>query len=203
MPHAAQRLVDVLHNLRRRLGPPELEQLLPNVTGVPVDDRLRDPSEQFVHHDGLVIFGNRVKRLLDDMAAKWVHGEVQSVAPNRLGNLDHLLRCSMFEAALDQEIAEAVDHQGISLGNDGFNDLVLLFRSANLEFLLEEDGGLLVVVTDNLVDNILPVAIDIAIQQTAVVEGLGGWKVGLALGGNGLVRDTVSRSLCLYLTMHG
>jgi hypothetical protein len=44
----------------------------------------------------------------------------------------NLLRCAMLEAALHEEVAEAIDHEGIRLSNDSFNDLILLFSSANL-----------------------------------------------------------------------
>lgn len=40
MPHAAERLVHELHNLWRRIGPTEFEQLLPHMAGVAMDDRL-------------------------------------------------------------------------------------------------------------------------------------------------------------------
>jgi len=42
----------------------------------------------------------------------------------------------MLEAALNEEIAKAVDHQGVRLGNDGLNDFELLLCSADFEFLL-------------------------------------------------------------------
>lgn len=75
----------------------------------------------------------------------------------------------MLEAALDKEIAKAINHKRIGLGDDGFDNLILLLRSSHLEFLLKEDGRLLVIVADNLVDNVLPVAVDVAIEETAVV----------------------------------
>lgn len=40
MPHATEGLIDILHNLRGGVGPTEFEQLLPDVAGVAVDDRL-------------------------------------------------------------------------------------------------------------------------------------------------------------------
>jgi hypothetical protein len=45
MPHALERLIHILHDLRGRLRPAELEQLLPDVTCVTVDNRLRNPPE--------------------------------------------------------------------------------------------------------------------------------------------------------------
>ena len=79
----------------------------------------------------------------------------------------------MLEAPLDQKVSEAVDHKRVGLRNDCFDDLILLIGRANLELLLEEDGCLLVIVADDLVDDILPVAIDVAVQQSAIVERLG------------------------------
>ena len=46
-------------------------------------------------------------------------------------------------------------------------------RISNLELLLQENRCLLVVVADDLVNDVLPVAVDIAIKQAAVVERLG------------------------------
>lgn len=45
MPHAAESLIDVLHDLRRRIAPAKLKQFLPDVASVAVDDRLRDTTE--------------------------------------------------------------------------------------------------------------------------------------------------------------
>lgn len=187
VPHAAQRLVDILHDLGRRLGPTQLEQLLPDVASITVNDRLGNPAQQLVNHDGLVLLGHRVEGLLNHMAAKGVHREIQSVSANRLGNLDHLFRSAMLKAALHQEVAEPVDHQGVGLSNNRLHDVVLLVRGADLELLLQKDGGLLVIVAHNLVDDVLPVASDVAVKKAAIVERLGrGRDVGLAFAGNGL-----------------
>lgn len=69
----------------------------------------------------------------------------------------------------------------ISLSDDGLNNLELLLGGADLELLLQEYRGLLVVVAYNLVDDVLPVTVDIAIEESAIVQGLGGRKVCLAL----------------------
>ena len=42
----------------------------------------------------------------------------------------------MLEAALDQEVTEAVDHEGIGLVDDGLDNVKLLLGSADLELLL-------------------------------------------------------------------
>lgn len=40
MPHASKCFVDIAHDLRRRVAPAQLEQLLPNMAGIPVDHSL-------------------------------------------------------------------------------------------------------------------------------------------------------------------
>lgn len=130
-------------------------------------------------HDCLVVLRHGIKCLLDDVAAKRVHGEVQSVTADCLGYLDDLLRGSMLEAALDKKVAEPIDHQGIGLGDDGFHDVVLLLRRAYLQLLLQKDGGLLIIVANNLVHNVFPVASNIAVQEAAIIKGLRGREVGL------------------------
>jgi len=74
VPHASESLIDILHDLRGRLGPAELEKLLPNVTSISVDDSLWDATKKLVDHDSLVVFWDGVKCLLNDMAAECVHG---------------------------------------------------------------------------------------------------------------------------------
>ena len=179
VPHAAESLVHVSHDLRRRVVPAELEQLLPNVTGVAMNDRLRDPTEQFVNHDSLVFFGNGVKGLLDDVTSKSVHAEVQGVATNSIGDGHDLLWGTMFEAALHEKVPEAIDHEWVGLCNDGLHDFVLLLGCADLQLLLKEDRCLLVIVAHDLVDDVFPIAIHRAIQQATVVQRLDRRHVGL------------------------
>lgn len=109
MPHTTESLVDVLHNLRRRLSPAKLEKLLPNVTSIAMDHSLRNTAKQFVNHNGLVILRDRVKGFLNHVTAEGVHGEIQCIAANGLSNLDDLFGSAMLETALNQEIAEAID----------------------------------------------------------------------------------------------
>lgn len=45
VPHTAKSFVDILHDLWWRVAPAELEQLLPNVTGVAVNDSLWDAAQ--------------------------------------------------------------------------------------------------------------------------------------------------------------
>ena len=189
MPHATQSLVDILHDQRRGATPAKLEQLLPDMTCVAVDDRLRDAAQELVDHDGLVLLGNAVEGLLDDVASESVHTQVQGVATDSLCNQHHLLGRAVLEAALDEEVAETIDHQRIGLVDDSLNDLELLLRSAKLQFLLKEYGSLLVVAAYDLVDDVAPVAAHVTIEQAAIVERLDSAHVMLALRGNRLWRD--------------
>lgn len=172
MPHSTQSLVDILHDLRRRVGPTELKEFLPDMTCIAVDHSLRDPSQKLVDHDRLVLLWNGVECLLNDVAAEGVHRKAEGIASDGLRNFDDLLRRAMLKAALDEEVPETIDHQRIGLRDDCFNNVILLLGRANLELLLEEDGCLLVVVADNLVDNVLPVAVHIAVKEATVVERL-------------------------------
>ena len=153
------------------------------MTCVPVNDSLWDPAQELMNHDCLVVFWDRIKSLLDDVAPKRVHGKTQSVSADSLRDFDDLLGGSVFKATLDQEVSKTIDHQRICLSHNRLHDFVLLFRGANLELLLQKDGGLLVIAADNLVNNILPVAVHITVQQTAVIEGLSWSEIGLTLRG--------------------
>ena len=73
VPHTTESLVDVLHDLGRSVGPAELKELLPDVASVAVNNRLRDAAKKLVDHGGLVILGDTVESLLNDVAAKWIH----------------------------------------------------------------------------------------------------------------------------------
>ena len=173
MPHTLQSIVDILHDLRRGLGPSKFKQLLPDVASVAVDDSLGNVAEQFANHMALVVLWDGIKGLLDNMAAKGVHRKVKCMAAYGLGDLDDLFRGTMLKAALNEKISEAVDHQSMGLKNDRIDNLVLLIRSAHLELLLEEDGGLLIIVTHNLVDDVFPVAVDITVEKASVVQWFG------------------------------
>ena len=127
-----------------------------------------------MNHDSLVILRYRVKGLLDHMATKGIHGEIQGIATDSISNLYDLLRSSMLEATLNQKIAKAINHERIGLSNNGFDDIILLLCSTNFELLLEENRSLLVIIANNLVDNVLPVAVDSAVKEAAIVERLRG-----------------------------
>ena len=64
------------------------------------------------------------------------------------------------EAALDQKIAKTIDHQWVGLSNDGLDDIELLLGCAYLQFLLQKDRSLLIVVANNLVHDVTPITVD-------------------------------------------
>jgi len=187
VPHAAKSLIDILHNLGRGLGPAKLKKLLPDMASITVNNSLWNTTKEFMDHDCLVIFRNRIESLLNDVAAESIHRQVQSVASNGLSDLDDLFRSSVLEAALNQEVTKAIDHQWISLCDNSLNYIILLLSSANFELLLEKDGSLLIIIADDLIDNILPVAIDGSIKKTTVVKRFSGWQIGLTFRGSSLV----------------
>lgn len=159
------------------------------MASIPVNDSLRYAAQKLMDHHGLVVLGNRVKGFLDNMAAKGIHRQAEGVSTNGLSNLDDLLGSSVLEATLNQEVSEAVDHQRMGLKDNGIHNLILLVGRTDLKLLLEKDGGLLIVVANNLVNNVLPVAVDIAIEQAAIVQGLCCWQIGRAFRGYGLKGD--------------
>lgn len=170
MPHAPKSLVDIAHDLRWRIAPTKLEQLLPDVASVAVDDSLWDATEELMNHGSFVLLRYAVKSLLDDMATESIHAERKCVTPNSLRYGDDLILSTMLETTLHEEVAETVDHQSISLRDDGLNNVVLLLRSANFELLLKEDRGLLIVVADDLIDDVFPVAAHVTVKQATIVH---------------------------------
>ena len=130
-----------------------------------------------MHHHSLVFLRNAVESLLDHMATERVHTEVQRVAFDCIGDCNDLLRSPMLETTLNEKVAKAIDHQRIGLVHYSLNNIVFLLGSADLEFLLKEKRGLLVIVTDNLVHYILPVAGNILVQKSAVVEWFKWWNM--------------------------
>jgi hypothetical protein len=71
------------------------------MASISVDYSLGDPSQELVNHDRLVILWNRIKSLLDNMASEWIHGKAESVATDRLSDLDDLLGGAMLKASLN------------------------------------------------------------------------------------------------------
>ena len=186
MPHSAKSFIDIFHDLRRRFGPAKLEKLLPDMASISMNYSLWNTTKKLMNHDSLVVFRDGIECFLDDVTAESIHGEVQSVTPNGFSNLDNLLRNSVFKAALNQEVAKAIDHQWIGLSSNCLNDVILLLSRTNLELLLQEYGSLLIIVAHNLINNILPVAVDGAVKKTTIIKGLGGWQVSLAFSSNSL-----------------
>ncbi len=158
MPHTAKSLVDLEHDLRWLPAPAQLKEFLPDMTSIAMDDCFWDTTKEFTNHVSFMGFRNRIKRLLDNMTTESIHAEGNNIALNTIGDRNDLIRCAVLEAALHQEVAEAVDHEWIRLVDNCINDLKLLFYSANLELLLEKDRSLLIIAANNLIDNVLPVA---------------------------------------------
>lgn len=181
MPHALQSLVDVSHDLWWRIAPAELEQLLPYVACIAMNNCLGDAAEQLMHHDCFVLLWHAVKRLLHNVAAECIHAEVEGIPANRLCDGHDLLWRAVLEATLNKEVSEAVDHQRVGLVDDGTHDLEFLVSRTYFELLLKEDRGLLVVVTHDLVNDVLPIATHVAIKKTAIVQWLSCSNVGRTL----------------------
>jgi hypothetical protein len=121
-----------------------------------MNDRLWNAAEELMDHNSLVVLRNRVESLLDNVATKSIHGQVQGISSNGLSNLDDLLRSTMLKATLNQEVSEAIDlnlrvrryfkncetptrHQWVGLSDDCLNNFVLLLCCADFELLLKED----------------------------------------------------------------
>ena len=179
MPHTTESFIDIFHDLRRRVTPTELEQFLPHMASVAMDDSLWDATKQLMYHDGLVFFWDSIESLLNDVASEGVHAQAQCVATDGVCNRDDLVWCSMLEASLYKEVSESIDHQRVGLSNDCLNDFEFLLDRADLELLLQEDRSLLVIVANDLVNNVLPIASDASIEKTPVVEWLHRRDVGL------------------------
>jgi hypothetical protein len=54
VPHPSESLIDVAHNLWWGVAPTKLEQLLPDVTSVAVDDSLWDTTKELMDHGSFV-----------------------------------------------------------------------------------------------------------------------------------------------------
>ena len=110
VPHTSKCIVDFCHDLRWLFTPSKLEELLPDMTGISMDDSVWDSSEQLADHVSFVALRNRVEGLLDDVAAERVHAERDDVAVDSISNSNDLIGRAMLEAPLDKEIAKAIDH---------------------------------------------------------------------------------------------
>lgn len=160
MPHASKSLVDLGHDLRWLATPSKLEQFLPDMASISMDDSVRNPSEELSDHVSLVTLGNRVESFLNNMTAKGVHAQRDDVTMYGVCDGNDLIGRAMLEASLNEEVTKTVDHERVGLIDDSLDDVKLLFSCANLQLLLQKDGSLLIIVAHNLVDNILPVTRD-------------------------------------------
>lgn len=174
LPHSTESLIHFVHDLRGVASPAELEELLPNMASVAVDYCLGDPAEKLVYHHCFVFLWYAVEGFLDNMATEWIHAQGESVAPDCVGNGHDLLGGTMFKAALDEEISESVYHERVRLISNRLDDVEFLFSCADFEFLLEEDGCLLVVTADDLFNYVFPITRDIFVEETPVVQWLEG-----------------------------
>lgn len=90
------------------------------------------------------------------MTTKHIRRQSDDIPEKGLDNTPDLVLCAVLETALDEKVAKPVDHEGMALTDDGVDDLVFLDGCSELEFLLEEEGGLLVALTHNLFNDVLP-----------------------------------------------
>lgn len=90
MPHAAESLIDIAHDLGRRITPAKLEQLLPDMASVSVNDSLWNTSKEFMNHSGLVFLGHTIESLLHDMTTERIHAQRERIATNCTGDRDDL-----------------------------------------------------------------------------------------------------------------
>ena len=131
-------------------------------------------------HDCFVVFGHGVEGFLDDVTAKCIHAEAQGITTDGVGNGDYLLWCSMLKATLNEKVAKAVDHQRVGLGDNSFDDLIFLLDRANFKLLLQENRSLLVVVANDLVNDVFPVACNASVKQATVVQWFHWRHIGLS-----------------------
>ena len=182
VPHASKRLVDLDHNLRWLSRPSQLKQLLPDMTSIAVNDSVRNATEELANHVSLVVLRHRIEGFLNDVTPERIHAESNDVAMNGISNSDNLLRSTMLEAALDQEVAETIDHQGVGLVDDRLDNLELLFSGTDLELLLQEDRRLLVIVAHDFVNDVFPITRHGLVEESTVVEWFERRDIGLAVG---------------------
>src|SRR3954470_6686977 len=101
MPHATKSFVDHEHDLWWFAAPAQLEQFLPDMASISMNDGLRNAAEQFTNHVCLVLLRHGIKGLLDHVASECIHAEGENVTTSGIGNCHDLLRSAVFEAALD------------------------------------------------------------------------------------------------------
>lgn len=172
MPHVLQVRVDEFHDLRTSTLPAKLEELLPDMASVTVDDGILDAHEKVVDHEALLLLRGVVKGLLNDVTAKSIHTELDGMTADALGNVEDVRRRTVLHTALDEEVAKAVEHQVLALTDDDLDDGLLLFSTTGLDLLLEEQRCLLVVATDDFVHDHFPIGGNVFVEEATVVERL-------------------------------
>lgn len=150
--------------------PSELEELLPDVASIAMNNGVPDTREKFTDHLVLEALWNTIKSLLDDMATESISAEANSVVLDVGSEAHDLIVIGALEDALDEEVAEAIAHQLETTTDDAVNDRVLESWFRVLDLLLEEDGGLLIVAGDDFVDNQIPVSGDTRFKKLTPVD---------------------------------
>lgn len=92
--------------------------------------------QKFMDHDRFMLFWDAVKGLLYHMATERIHTQAQGIPFDSIGDCNDLVGSSMFEAALDEKVPEAVYHERIGLVYNCLYDFILLLSCPNLELLL-------------------------------------------------------------------
>lgn len=169
MPHPLEGFIDMLHDIWGRVAPVELKKLLPDMTGIPVNNRVWNAAQKLVDKTRLEILRYAIQSLLDDMASKGIHTQSNRVSTDIVSNVVNLLHRSMLKTTLDEEVSESIDHERIALLQNCFHDFIFLRSGSNLELLLQKDGRLLVVVRDNLINNVVPITVCVLFKKTAIV----------------------------------
>lgn len=169
-PLANKSSVDCSHDHRWWSLPAELEQLLPNVASISMNNGVADAGQQFTHHLMLESLGNAVEGLLNDVAAKCISAKTHSVSFNMSSQAHDLVVVGALEDALNKEVAKAITHELETTIDDGVDDGILERWLGVLDLLLEEYGRLLVVARDDLVDDHVPVRSDARLEELAPVD---------------------------------
>ena len=89
------------------------------------------------------------------MTTKHVHRKIDDISPDGSRDSIDLILCAVFETSLHEKVAESVDHEGVTLTDDGVDDFVFLGGGCEFEFLLEEEGGLLVALDNDFFNDSL------------------------------------------------
>src|SRR5690606_26218673 len=83
-PSSSHCIVDIGHDCRRSIRPTDFKHLLPNMTSIPMHNRLPDPPKHLSHDLCFTFLFHIVQCLLNNMAPEWVTGQGQDVAAHGL-----------------------------------------------------------------------------------------------------------------------